>query len=376
MSELLEDRWAGWAARRPTRRVLHLDAAAAGRTSLATQRVVAQHMAREAELGAYVAQEQAAAVIESGRARIAGLFGLDPRGLAFVESATTAHAALLGAWPWGEHPSVAVLPGEWGQNRAAFRAHGLAVVELGANPDGAVDLDDLARRLEHDPPSVVHIVQVAAHRGLVQPVTEISALCQAAGVALWVDAAQAFGQAPTNVGADATYTTSRKWMCGPRGVGALCIAQRWWGQLRVTQPVLAAPDASAVSALESSEAHIAGRVGLATAVAEFEADGPEQIWRRLAEVGRMTREALADIPGWQVVDQLHSPCAVTALTATAGQSVFDVRRRLLEDHGVLTTAGAVARAPAEMTRPLLRISPHVDCTGADLQALSEVLATM
>ncbi len=45
-------------------------------------------------------------------------------------------------------------------------------------------------------------------------------------------------------------------------------------------------------------------------------------------------------------------------------------------HGIVTTAGAVSRAPREMTAPLLRISPHVDCTPEDLARLRQALLTL
>jgi hercynylcysteine S-oxide lyase len=54
----------------------------------------------------------------------------------------------------------------------------------------------------------------------VQPVAAAAALCRAAGVPLWVDAAQALGHVDAACGADAVYATSRKWLTGPRGVGA------------------------------------------------------------------------------------------------------------------------------------------------------------
>ncbi len=42
----------------------------------------------------------------------------------------------------------------------------------------------------------------------------------------------------------------------------------------------------------------------------------------------------------------------------------------------MTTAGAITRAPREMTEPLLRISPHVDCTADDLTLLYRALRAL
>jgi len=66
---------------------------------------------------------------------------------------------------------------------------------------GAVDLAALERMLAGARPAFVHLTQFTSHRGLVQPVAEAAALCRAAGVPLWVDAAQALGHVDTACGA-------------------------------------------------------------------------------------------------------------------------------------------------------------------------------
>jgi len=42
----------------------------------------------------------------------------------------------------------------------------------------------------------------------------------------------------------------------------------------------------------------------------------------------------------------------------------------------VTTFLGPERAPREMTRPALRVSPHVDVTDADLETLAEALAAV
>ncbi len=374
------ERWRLWRARRLPAQRVHLDTAAAGRASAATLGAAAAHAEREAVVGAYVAQAEAAPVLERGRADLAGLLGVPAGGLAFTESGSAARAALLAAWPLGQGEVVAVAPSEWGPNLTAFTGRGLRVALLGTHADGRVDLDRLGRLLADDPPAAVHLTQVASHRGLVQPVAGAAALCRAAGVPLWVDAAQALGHADTASGADAQYATSRKWLTGPRGVGLLAVAERWWDRLRINASPLARAglpaDSSPVRLLEPEEATIAGRMGLTVAVREYLDTGPAQVRRRLAQVGRLTRQVLAGLPGWAVAGPVTAPSAITALRPAAGQDVPGVRARLLEEFGIVTTAGHPARAPREMTGPLLRISPHVDCTGEDLARLRGALTQM
>lgn len=365
--------WSDWRARRPEFPGLHLDSAAAGRSSTAVLDAVHAHALREAREGAYVAEAGAADEVAALRGDVAGLLGRTADDVAFVESATAAMHALLRAWPVGDGDTLAVAPSEWGPNLQAFGHHRFRLVDLPVDAGGHLDLAAFEALLHRDPPTVVHLTQVSAHRGLVQPVAEAAALCRAAGVPLWVDAAQAIGHVDTAVDADVVAATGRKWLAGPRGVGLLAVAPRMLDRLAVPEPVLQ-PGRPVAHRLESHEAHVAGRVGLATAVREHLADGPTRVRERLAEVGRRTREVLAGLPGWEVVGAADEPCAVTALRPTDGQDVVAVRGRLLAGHGILTTAGLPPRAPREMTSALLRVSPHVDCTEADLTRLRDALA--
>jgi pyridoxal 5-phosphate dependent beta-lyase len=189
-----------------------------------------------------------------------------------------------------------------------------------------------------------------------------------------VDAAQALGHVDTAVGADVIYATSRKWLTGPRGIGLLAVAGPYWDRLQVDLPPPLA-GSSPMQALESHEAHVAGRVGLAEAARLYLAAGPDRVRARLREVGRATRQALGSLPGWEVAGTVDAPCATTGLRPLAGQDPVAVRQWLLAEHRIVTTAAGVFRAPGEMTGPLLRVSPHVDCSAAALRTLCGALAS-
>jgi hercynylcysteine S-oxide lyase len=364
--------WQAWRARRPEFRGDHLDTAAAGRSSTAVLRAVADHALLEAQTGAYVAQEAVGPVLDAGRADLASMLGVPADGVAFLESATAALGAMLSVWPMRAGDSVAVTPGEWGPNLRMFRGVGLVLVELAVDEHGVLDLDALERTLAQSPPACVALTHVASHRGLVQPVAVAAGLCRAAGVPLWVDVAQALGHVDTASGADVLYGTSRKWLAGPRGVGVLAIAEHWWDALRI-EPLMPLGDLPIVRGLESHEAHVAGRVGLRAAVREHLTDGPAQVWARLSEVGRLTRATLTGLSGWEVVPAADDSGAISSLRPLHGQDVVAVRARLLEEHGILTTAALPERAPGEMSGPLLRVSPQVDCRVEQLVALRSAL---
>jgi pyridoxal 5-phosphate dependent beta-lyase len=386
------EQWRRFRDHRPRTAFTHLDTAAAGRGSAATLRAVAAHAEREATVGAYVAQAEAEPVIDQGREELAVLFGVDHGGIAFTESATASLDALLRAWPLSPGDTVAVVPSEWGPNLDSFARQNLKIASLAVGGDGIIDTGALRRFVEATPPAFVHLTLVASHRPLVQPAASVAGICHAAGVPLWLDAAQALGHVDVALGADVAYATSRKWLTGPRGVGLIAVARSCWTRLRPHVAELervALGDASPVRLLESREAHVAGRIGLRVAVSEFFAAGQAAVWERLAAVGRQTRETLAEVPGWEVVPEAIAEetaggqaitgsaatgSAITALRPVAGQDVAAVRARLLTEHQIVTTAALPARAPREMTGPFLRVSPHVDCTTEDLELLARALA--
>lgn len=373
MSDTLADRWR---AARPAAAGLHLDSAACSRQSLEVLQAVAAHGLHEAEVGGYVAAEAAAPVLDAGRAAVATLCGVPDARVVFTTGSLHALDLLLGSWP-RESRTLACLPGEYGPNLAVMAAHGFEVRLLPTLDDGRLALDDAAYELEENPPELVHLTPVASHRGTVQPLAMMAELCRELGLPLVVDAAQGMGQIDCAVGADVTYSSSRKWLAGPRGVGVLAMRPEVLDRLT---PRLAPPDwspdspsTSVAQILEFGEANIAARVGFSLAVGEHLEYGPALIRARLAELGAAARRVLADVDGWLVVEEVDEPSAITTLAPIDGADPAAVREWLLEQRRILTTYAGIARAPQELTAPVLRIAPHVDTTAEDLENFAEAL---
>lgn len=361
------------AARRPAAGI-HLDSAACSRSSRLVLEAVAKYAGEESEVGGYVAEANAEPALRQARSAIGTLVGLSGDDVVFVDSATTALARLLQAWRLPAGTRVGCLIGEYGDNLAAFRDAGLQPVLISADTDGRLDPGALRDLLRDRPPTLVHLTVMGSHRGVVQPAHEVAEVCREFDVALVLDAAQAFGHVDCAVGADAVYSTSRKWLTGPRGVGVLAVGQSLALRLPLVQDAEHPPEnAAPVRVLESAEGHIAGRVGLGLAVQEHVAAGPERVHARLSALGRLTRELCGEVGGWRVHEPTEEPSAVTTLAPPPGVDVAETRARLLREHRILTTAIPPDRAPLEMTGPVLRISPHLDTTADDLRALAAAL---
>lgn len=361
MTQVSEGLAEQWRSARPSAAGVHVDSAACSRQSFAVIDAAASHARHEAEVGGYVAAEAAAPVLDAGRKAVGALTGMSGDDVVFTTGANNALDILLADWT-GER-TVACIPGEFGPSLLTMARHGFDVRPLPVDDVGRLDPGAAATALATEPPGLVHFTPLSSHRGTVHDVGPVSAACRANGIALFVDAAQAFAHLDcADVDADAIYGTSRKWTAGPRGVGFLATAPGWLSDQTVAR-------------LDMAEVNVAARVAFSVALGEHLAAGPDRVRVRLTEVGRATRQALTDVPGWRVVEPVDEPTAITTLTPPDGVDPMQVRARLIAEHGVVTTYIGVERAPLELRAPALRVSPHVDVTSEDLEVLVAALAS-
>lgn len=342
-------------ARTPTRCV-HLDPAGAGRPSRDVLDAEIAHLHREAALGAYVAAELAEELVTEGCGALAALVGLSGDDLCFLDGAGTAFATLLAAWPLARGARIGTVASEYGANaRALRRLAGERGWELVVLP-----VDDLGR-ITAVPAGLdlVTFPQVASQRGIAQPVDDV----RAAGVPLLLDVAQSLGQTAVPPGCAAYVGTSRKWLCGPRGVGFAVVRPEVQEAL-VEPPTLAPTHGTGMRRWESQEAHVAGRVGLAVAAQEWDPGLLPLLQARAATA----RRVLDGVAGWRVREPVDEPTGITTLV---GGDPLGTRAGLLED-GFVTSAVPVSRAD-DLDAPLLRVSTAAWVTDDELAALAAAL---
>lgn len=349
-----------WVAARVDADVVHLDTAACGRVSRGALRAQLDHLLAEAAQGGYVAEEHAEPQLGEGRAALAGLVGLSGDALAFSDGAGSSFATLLTAWPLPRGARIGTLDSEYGGNarvlQALATARGwelvrLSVDQLGRVADVPPDLD------------LVTFPQVPSQRGIVQPVEQVLA----GGVPVLLDVAQSLGQVPVPAGCAAYVGTSRKWLCGPRGVGFALVDPSWQPRLE-EPPTLAAAMHGGVRRWESPEAHVAGRLALAVAAQEW----TPALLPVVAERARAARERLDGVAGWRLVEPVEEPSGITTLQPPEGTDPGAVRRALLDD-GLLVSVVPAARA-ADLRGPVLRVSTPAWVSESDLDALAGALS--
>jgi selenocysteine lyase/cysteine desulfurase len=334
--------------------VAHLNNAGASLPPRPVLDAVLGHLRREAEIGGYEAEDEAADRLDAAYDSIARLLGCARDEVAVIENATRAWDMAFYAFRF--EPGDRILTGraEYASNYIALRqvaARTGAVVELVPDDeDGGMDVEALERMLDGSA-KLVSLVHVPTQSGLVNPAADVGRLTRAAGVPLLLDACQSAGQLPLDVeelGCDVLSATGRKFLRGPRGTGFLYVRRALLEELE--PPFL---DGHAAEWLEDGgyrirddarrfenwESFVAGKLGLGTAVDYALELGVDAIRDRVQALARELRERLREVPGVTVRDRGRELGAIVTFTRE-GHTAQEIKDALAAERVNVTVSEA------------------------------------
>ena len=183
---------------------------------------------------------RAEAAVDLARESLADLLGASsPAEVVFTSGATESNnLAILGLADASTSPGHVVTvetehPSVLDPCRALAR-RGWQVTELEVDRSGLVSPDRIEAVIQEDT-RLVSVMAANNEIGVLQPITEIAALCLDRGIAFHTDAAQAAGKIPLPTGAEGLdlVSVSAHKFYGPKGVGCLRVRKHGEPRLRL-----------------------------------------------------------------------------------------------------------------------------------------------
>ncbi len=367
-----------WRADTPgCERLVHLNNAGAALVTTAVRDAVAAHLALESEMGGYEAADARAKELHDAYDSIARLLGAKARNIAMQQNSTVAFAQAFAAFDFAPGDLILTSRADYASNQIMYlalaRRQGVAFVRAPDAPEGGIDPQAVRELIAGRRPTLVALSWIPTNSGLVQPAEQVGEVCREADVPYIVDACQAVGQMPVDVGrlhCDYLAGTSRKFLRGPRGVGFLYVSDRAIaaGAYPLTVDMHGAtwsdpdefelrPDARRFESWELGFALVLGTGAAADYALEV---GIETAQQRAWDLAKYARERLAAVDGVRVLDRGPALCAI-ATAEVEGRS-GDELKLALRARRINTSAPLREDAVIDMddkgTASALRVSPH------------------
>ena len=367
---------------------IHMDNAGASLVPHSVLAAQIDHLQLEARLGGYEAAGQMAEGMDAAYASFARVIGASATEIAFTASATDSWDRAFYSVPLG--PGDRVLTG-FNEYCSSFVAllhareqRGFEIVVIGANARGDLDLDQLEAEAKKGA-ALIAVSHVPSSSGQVNPVVAVGRIANHYGVPYLLDACQSLGQLEVDVkaiGCQMASFTGRKFLRGPRGMGALYIEAEFMNHLT---PVFVtnqsaqwmAPDRfelrTDAKLFEAWERNVAAQLGFGAACDYLLGLDRQAIYARLAALSTRLRDGLAAIPGVEVLDPGAKLAAIVTCNLE-GITPWQVREKMAQQ-GITTQVAGAQHTRIDMDargiKEAVRLSPHYFLREEDIDATLE-----
>lgn len=371
----------------------HLNNAGAGLMPNPVLSACIDHLALEAQIGGYEAAEARSTQIDAVYDDVASLIGARPKNVALVANATAGFIQAMTSFDFAPGDLLVTTRADYTSYQIQFlslaQRLGVVVKHAADHPEGGVDPQSV-RELARDPRCrLVHVSWIPTHSGIIQDAEGVGDVCEEIGVPYLVDACQAVGQLPIDVGrlkCDYMSATARKFLRGPRGMGFLYASDKALARgdhpLYVDMRGAKWVDADRYDVeptavrYEDWEFPYALVLGLGAA-ARYALDvGVEVASDRAFALARRAREQLAAIPGSRVLDGGRQQCAIVTASFSGVDATEIVRE--LSRHRVNVTASLRWYGLLDFTErrveSAVRLSPHYYNTEDEVDAAVALIA--
>jgi selenocysteine lyase/cysteine desulfurase len=372
---------------------VHLNNAGAALMPRVVVDVMKAYLDEEMLHGGYETADANATRVAAAYAWVAALCATAARNIALVESATAGVALILSSVAWKPGDRIVTTMNDYASNQIMMlslaQRYGIEILRARDLDEGGVDPDDFGRLLDGERVKLALVTWVPTNSGLIQPVEELGRRCIAAGVPLAVDACQAVGQLPIDVGAigcDFLTASARKFLRGPRGIGFLYVSDR--ALERGTHPLFPdmrgadwtqadafelRPDARRFENWEFAYALV---LGIGEAAQYAIAAGKTRTSEIAHALANLLREKLAAIPGVRILDRGRELGAIVSFepgVAVPADVVAGLRARGIHASWTPRTSATID-LDAKGATAVVRLSPHYYNTQAEMELAVEAVA--
>jgi selenocysteine lyase/cysteine desulfurase len=371
----------------------HLNNAGAALMPEPVIRAITDHIALEANIGGYEASDEREEQVSRTYEAIASLIGSAPRNVAITSSATAAFIQALSSFDFAPGDVIITSRCDYTSNQLHYlslaRRRQVRIVRADDLPEGGVDPDSVRTLVRRLVPRLVAISWVPTNSGLVQDVGAIGEVCEESGTRYLVDACQAAGQLPVDVGklrCDYLSATARKFLRGPRGIGFLYVSDRALDRgdyplyVDMRGAMWVAPDDLSLAAdarrFEEWEFPHALVLGLGAAADYANAVGVARAGERATALAEALRARLARLDRVRVLDRGRHCCAIVTVDVAGWDAptlVEKLRRRHINASASLRWYGLLDMTE-KGAQSALRFSPHYYNTTQEIDAAVEAVA--
>ena len=372
-------------------RVIHFNNAGSSLSPTPVTEAVIRHLEREQEIGGYEAAAEATPALRSFYSHFASLLNAGPDEIAYVENATRAWDMAFYGLPLSEGDRVLTHGSEYASNYLALlqqaKRRGLEIDLVPSDATGQVDVEAL-ERMVGPRTRLIALTHVPTQGGLVNPAAEVGRVAREHGLFYMLDACQSVGQMPVDVreiGCHILSGTGRKFLRGPRGTGFLYVSKDVID--RIDPPFVdlhaatwTGPDsyelAEGARRFENFESYVAGRVGLARAVAYAQEVGLDIIQDRITSLATLLRERLSERSGISIHDLGENKCGIVTFRAAGEEPALTAQRLAAQSVNVSVSVRTSAQLDlgARNLDALTRASVHYYNTEDEVEKFVEFAA--
>ncbi len=299
-------------------KLMHFNNAGCALSPELVTKATMDHLLLEQEVGGYEAAVISNADILTFYSGLATLLNCETQDLAFMENASRAWQLALYSMPWQQGDQIITVDNEYVSNFLGLlhlqHQKGVEVILTPCLANGLVDLEKLEQAI-NPKTKLIALTHIASQRGDIQPAAAVGELAKAYNVMYLLDACQSAGQLLLDVqalGCDFLCGTGRKYLRGPRGTGFLYASA---AARKATEPVFVDNHSAqwlhqksysiqdTALRFETWERNIAGKIGLAKAVAYANEIGIENIESAVRSLGEELSNKLAGLKGLTVFEK-------------------------------------------------------------------------